>query len=441
MNMSERRMNRFLSLIAVILITGTSLFAQSGAGSSHSPYTIFGLGDIISQGSAYNKSMGGTGIATRSKKMINYLNPASVTARDSLSFMTDFGLSQTNKLYRQNDLHSGSNLCNINDIVISFPIYRSLAIMVGIAPYSGIGYEFATYFDDQSLIGQTGNMSGMSQGTGSMYQLFAAAGMTFWKRLSVGVEYIRYFGNLEKVNVISFSQSGYNGVSTGNKMYLKANAVKFGVQYENNVGNCVLDLGATYGLDANLKGNVESYKISTGSLISDTLKYNLNDFTKDKVQIAGELGVGVSLKRGEKWRAEIDYTRSDWRNTGMDKVAGFSNNSRSVFTAGVAEAYRAGFEFVPNINDVRYYFRRCSYKAGAYYKNDYFLVDGNKINSMGITLGMTFPVLKLYNNGISVGVDLGQRGSLQGDMIRERYVNFTIGLNGFDIWFQKQRYR
>jgi hypothetical protein len=44
------------------------------------------------------------------------------------------------------------------------------------------------------------------------------------------------------------------------------------------------------------------------------------------------------------------------------------------------------------------------------------------------------------NNGVSVAVDFGQRGSLKGNQVRERYIGLTVGMNAFDIWFQKNRY-
>ena len=58
---------------------------------------------------------------------------------------------------------------------------------------------------------------------------------------------------------------------------------------------------------------------------------------------------------------------------------------------------------------------------------------------MGITLGMTLPVFRWYN-GLSIGVDMGQRASTRGGMVRERYATFVIGFNIHDIWFQKPRY-
>lgn len=404
----------------------------------YTPYSIFGVGNIMPQGTPYNKAMGGIGIATRNKKVVNYLNPASVTARDSLSFMSDFSLYQNNTLFQQGDINSVRNVCNMNDIVISFPIYRSSAMMIGIAPYSATGYSFMSYVDDDPLISQTGAIAKSSGGSGSIYQLFFGGGVTFWKKLSLGAEYIHYFGHIQKANTVSFSNSTYNGVRSGDDLILKANSAKFGVQYEQPVGNLTMCLGATYSLSAKFKGDIYDYKISTGSIVSDTLRYDSID--PSKARIAAEFGVGASLKSGEKWRAEVNYLRSDWTNSGLDQVTGFANVSALPFSTTASQSFRAGFEYVPNINDVRYYFRRCSYKAGVYHTNEYYKLDGNGVGATGITLGMSFPV-NMYYNAISLSIDLGQRGSLANNLIRERYVNFTVGLNAFDIWFQKMTYK
>ena len=67
------------------------------------------------------------------------------------------------------------------------------------------------------------------------------------------------------------------------------------------------------------------------------------------------------------------------------------------------------------------------------------MVNGSPVISRGITLGATLPVYRWYN-GISLGIDIGQRGSLRNDLIRETYVGFNFGVNLFDIWFQKYQY-
>ena len=105
----------------------------------------------------------------------------------------------------------------------------------------------------------------------------------------------------------------------------------------------------------------------------------------------------------------------------------------------MAEAYRVGFEIVPNRNDIRYYFNHVAYRVGAYYKIDYFLLNGNEIASKGITLGVTLPIINGYN-GLTLGMDFGQRGSVENALVRERYINFSVGFNLYDLWFRKYQY-
>ena len=75
--------NRVLIAAAALLTAALPLSAQNGAYNGFSPYSVYGVGDLHPAGTAYNASMGGVGIATRNKRFVNTMNPASVTARDS----------------------------------------------------------------------------------------------------------------------------------------------------------------------------------------------------------------------------------------------------------------------------------------------------------------------------------------------------------------------
>ena len=428
-------------LLSVFLIISVCVSAQDGTYGAYSPYSIYGIGDISQEGSAFNKSMGGVGLATRNRRLINYMNPAAVTARDSLSFMADFGLQQSNKVYRQGDLRSAHNTFNIYNFVMSFPIYRSSAFMVGITPFSDVGYDFSSIETDQNIIGNTGNISYDSYGTGSVYQVFAGAGVTLWKRLSLGAEAIYYFGNIDKVTNMDYSNSSYRSINSGSDLMVRGTTGKFGLQYEQKLGGDVsMIIGATYRLSTSLKGTALNYRYANQDSVTDTLKNESTDLRKAGLRFADELGVGISFKGGEKWSAEFNYLRSDWRNSGFDSASGFSVKSDTeTFSSTVSQSFRAGFEIVPNRNDIRYYLRRCAYRAGVYYDQSYYKLNGNNVNSMGVTLGVTLPVFRLYN-GLTLGVDLGQRASTRNNMIRERYATFVIGFNIHDIWFQKPRY-
>ena len=198
-------------------------------------------------------------------------------------------------------------------------------------------------------------------------------------------------------------------------------------------------IGATYRMGSKVRGYATDYRYANQSSVSDTLRFSIDTLKNSGVSFGDELGIGVSIKGGDRWCAEFNYLRSDWRSSGMDSATGFSSVGSSVFTTTVSNSFRAGFEIVPNRNDIRYYFRRCAYRAGVYYDQAYYKLDGNNVNSIGLTLGITLPVFKWYN-GISLGVDLGQRASKRNNMIRERYATFTVGFNIHDIWFQKPRY-
>lgn len=429
-----------LIILAVFLVISVCVSAQDGTYGAYSPYSIYGIGDISKEGTAFNKSMGGTGIATRNRRFINYLNPAAVTARDTLSFMADFGLVQNNTLYRQGDLRSANNTFNIYNFILSFPIYRSSAFMVGITPYSDVGYDFSSVETDPEIIGNTGNISYDSYGTGSVYQAFFGAGVTFWKKLSVGAEAIYYFGNIDKITNMNYSDDSYRSLNSGNELMVRGTTGKFGLQYEQKLGGDVsMIIGATYKLGTDMRGYSKSFRYANQSSVTDSLRYTVDTLGASGLKFGDEIGLGISVKKGEKWSAEFNYLRSDWRKSGFDNAQGFAVSGNSVFSSTVSQSFRAGFEIVPNRNDIRYYFKRCSYRFGAYYDQAYYKLDGNNVNSMGITLGMTLPVFELYN-GISLGVDIGQRSSTRNNMIRERYAMFVVGFNIHDLWFRKFQY-
>ena len=435
--MSRRILHRWFLTALLAACASVSAFGQ--ATGTYTPYSIYGVGDLSQPGSAYNKTMAGAGVALRNNRFLNLTNPAAVTARDSLAFMADFSLYNDNKLFEQGNIKSASNTFNINDLAMSFPIWRSSAMMVGVMPYSDTGFGYSFDYTDPMLIGQTGNITYSATGTGSLYKAFAAAGVTFFKRLSLGVQWNFIFGSIEKIYSTSFNDASYNGVLNGTSGKISGNGFKFGLQYEQPVGpKHSLIVGATYSTAVNLKGTMEAYRYSSGTAASDTLFYKVDQLGVDsKVQLASELAVGISFQEKGRWVATFDYSRSDWSGSGLDAARGFTASKS--FSATTAQTFRAAFEIVPNRNDIRYYFNHVAYRVGAYHKTEYYLLNGKQVASTGFTLGLTLPIVNGYN-GLTLGVDFGQRGSLTGDMIRERYINFSIGFNLFDIWFRKPRY-
>ena len=429
-----------LTLLAVAMLALPAA-AQDEAYNGYSPYSMFGVGDLARQGSAYNKSMGGIGVATRDKRNINFLNPAAVTEREEKSFMADFGLSSGNRLFAQGDLRSANNTFNLFDFAVSTPIYKSLAVYAGVSPYSDLGYTVTSKITDPAVIGHTGNITTSAMGYGDLTGIFFGAGLKPFKRMSVGAEVTYIFGNLHKNYTQQFSKEAYSSVFSGYNMHLKSFAPKVGLQYDIPVSSEVTaTIGATYRFSAGLRGTVRDFEYNVVGSVTDTTRIIIDTLGRggSNVRLGDELGVGIALRGGDRWTAELDYLRSDWTSCGMDRP-GFANVGKAVFSPTASQSVRAGFSFVPNRNDIRYYFRRATYRCGAYWDQSYFKLDGNAVNAFGLTFGVTLPVNR-WHNGITLGVDAGQRGSLQGSRVRERYINFNLGLNVFDIWFLKPRY-
>ena len=436
--MSRRILNR--AVLAAIIALCSAFSAHGQAAGTYTPYSIYGVGDLAQPGTAWNKTMGGVGVGVRNNRYLNLLNPAAVTARDSLAFMTDFSLYSDNKMFQQGNIKSASNTFNINDLAMSFPLWHGTAMMVGIQPYSDTGFGYSFNYTDPDLIGRTGNITYSAAGNGSVYKGFVTAGARIGKRLSVGAQWNYYFGKIEKTFYTTFNDASYNSIKNGSTVRLTGSNFKFGVQYEQPLGTALtLGLGATYTTSARLGGTAESSRFSAGTAASDTLFFKVDKLgTDSKVQLAGEIGAGISLRDNGRWMAAFDYTRSDWTGCGLDGARGFTASKS--FSATVAEAYRVGFEIIPNRNDIRYYFNHVAYRVGAYHKKEYYLLDGNRVTSTGITLGFTLPIVNNYN-GLTLGVDFGQRGAVSEKMVRERYINFSIGFNLFDIWFRKVQYQ
>lgn len=430
----------FLFLAAVMPLGAQTTI--TGAYGDYTPYSVFGIGNLSKQGNTHNRGRGGVGIATRNRRYINYLNPASVTARDSLSFMADFSLAGSNRLFTQGDLNNVHNTVNVYDFMISFPIYRKSAMMLGITPMSDVGYQMKSSFTDPVLISKSGMFNYNASGGGSIYQAFIAGGVTLWDRVSIGAQGIYYFGNLRRNNTLEPSKTDQKKIDIEYDMTVRGITGKFGLQYDLPLNDrTTLTFGATYRLGTKMRGYVDHRQFASISSAVDTIQFRTDTLAKMSAnpRFADELGVGIAIRSGERWSAEINYIRSGWGGTNIDKVPGMANESEARFSLTSSESFRAGFEIVPNRNDIRYYLRKCTYMAGLYYDKEYYKIAGQQVTSMGLTFGMTFPILRFYN-GITFGVDVGQRGKNDGNMIRERYVNFTVGFNISDIWFQKPRY-
>ncbi len=433
--MRNRKTSRIITATIVLLLTGANLFGQNpDALSTFTPYSIFGVGDINKPGTSYNKAMGGIGIGIRENRLINIINPASLTERDTLSFLLDFGVDQRNIISQSSNATSAYNTFNMHHIVMSFPIYKKSAFSLGITPYSSVGYSFEEIEKDPGIISQVGDIRYQRYGAGGINKAFIGVGVNIFKNFSLGAEGIFYFGTIDRRSDVVFAtDASYRTINTGMDYVISSLSTKLGAQYFTNLDKeTTLTIGATYMLGSKLSGDLTKYAYATNA----TGKRDTSYFANSKataLEIPAEIGLGISLRKKDKWLIGADYTRQDWSSAKFAPTPGVN------FTPAVSNAYKVGFEYIPNRYDIRYYAKRIVYRGGLYYENTYMKIADKQIDAMGITFGATLPILRL-NNGVGISVDMGQRGSQKNNLVRERYIMFNINFSLQDIWFIKYRY-
>jgi len=434
-----------LFVLTVLVSLPVVLSAQTeAAGSGYTPYSIYGIGDLVRPGTTYNNAMAGVGIADRNVRFINILNPAALSIRESKSFMMDFGLENRNTIYHGNaataegvdadgTLKSANNTFNLHHLVMTMPIASKGAFKLGVMPYSNVGYDFIAHETDDNLIAEMGDIRYTKFGEGTVYNAFFGAGVTLFDRLNVGADVNWYFGSIDRYSTVNFTtNSSYRSISSGWNYVVSAFNGKFGLQYEQPLGNAsYLTVGATYMLGTKLGGSETRYAYANSTSVVDTVY--MDSHSINNMEIPSEIGVGLNFRSSDKLMLEFDWTMQDWSNTCFEQTPGVD------YTTTKAQNFRLGFEYTPNRYDVRYALNRMTYRGGIYREASYLCLNGRQIVSEGLTLGFTVPISRYYN-GISFSVDLGRRGTLKDDLIKENYCVFTVAFNMHDIWFLKSLY-
>lgn len=432
------RFRRFyISVVSFFMVLSTSfLNAQTtDALGTYSPYSMLGIGDVVKQGNAYNYGMAAIGVGVRDNGYINYTNPAAITARDTLSFMLDFGITQKNCYISDYQSKSAYNVFNMSNFAFTAPIYKKSAFIIGVAPFSNTGYKYESKEEDDKIVAQLGDIRYQKYGTGSINQLFIGASTVLAKYFSVGAEAVYYFGTIDRhSDVIYNTVTSYHSIFTGWEYNVSSFSGKFGLQYNQPLkNNSNLTIGATYRIGNELKGEYIRYaytKTDPSLTAKDTVLFD--NTPKAALKIAPEFAVGISYRHKEKLLIGFDYVRQDWRKSAF-------NSSSARFTPKVGESFRLGFELVPNKYDIRYYSKRMAYRGGVYFDKSYIGFDNNQVMSFGLTIGTSLPIYRWYN-AVTVAIDMGQRGTQNNQLIRERYIIFMVNINLHDIWFVKYRY-
>ena len=400
----------------------------------NSPYAAFGIGDVKYDNSVDVNAMGGISTAYISdyNNSFNFRNPA---ANSNLELATlKFEVSNENNFFRSKyqDINSNKHSNYISNITFAFPISKKVKFGLGYQPYSSKKYSIL--LNEKATNGDI--HANFFHGEGTLNTVQAGLSYQVTPEFALGLRSNFYFGNLYDIDeVTSSSAELVNGYETKNKV--ESFNFTLGTTYQKKLENDhKLTLGATYSFGNT--GKMEtSYTNSTYFYSGDT-KTNISiidqNKSQDKQLIPVEGSFGAGYGKDLKWffGGQFDFKKGE-----NVQFLG------EPFTYEDSYRFSAGGWFVPNPNDFRNYFSRVIYRYGAYYEKGNLNINDKNVNRFALTAGATLP---FSNRGasklssIDLGIEIGKRGTVHNYLVNQTFVNFKIGINFADRWFQKALY-
>jgi len=418
-----------LSILLVLPVTGQV--------NTYSPYSRFGLGELRLPGFGQGRAMGASGIAIRSNKQINYINPASYTAIDTMSFIFDFGIKGSSTNYMDGELTSNLKNVNLDHLAIAFSINDWWKASAGVSPYSYTGYSILEQGDNPEL----GLVDYSFEGDGGLNRLYVGTSFKLFNKLSIGVNMNNFFGYLENTKNVSFPGDIDASESyMEDRMVISGRSFNFGLQYhETFAEKYFVNLGVIYEPESKLKSEqtLLIHNIYSGNAVALNDSTIINpQFELERTENSGEviypqkLGAGLAFGLTDRLIITGEYSTQKWSES---RIMGESDSLIN------SNSYNFGVEVTPNPQALRGYFNRVNYRVGGYYSNSYLSIRGEQINDYGITFGVGLP-FKGTNTTFNLGMVLGQRGTTDNNLIKENYGIINVSFTLHDFWFFKRKF-
>ncbi len=449
MQSANSTISRILTALTLVI-----LFNINGLSQENSPYSRYGLGDLVNHSSILNRGMGGISIGYASNRYLNTDNPASYS---HLGF--NLGKGNGNLIsyevaaeYNSRTLVQKTPIGKYNAKNLLFN-YMQLGMQVGkkgtwgfaagLQPYSRENYKIVT----NKRISSVDSTQTIFDGNGGSYKGFIGTGYKI-KNFSFGINTGYLFGkkdvstNLRLINdTVDYYESSSNTKTSYGNVYLQT-----GLLYDINLKkNQTLRLGFTYELQDKLKANqdIERVVYETDNSIAN----GGPDSIFVKKDIAGtivfpsSIGFGLTYekedeKTGSSFLAGADFTSTSWKDYRFYGQQDQLQNSWAVKT---------GLQWVPS-RAAKGYWNSVTYRAGFNYGTDYVKVGNNSLSVYSFTVGLGLPVptsnridKTLLQPAVNLFLEIGKRGTTQVNL-RENFVKVGLSVSLADIWFRRYKY-
>jgi hypothetical protein len=386
---------------------------------SSSPYSLYGVGSVYDSDFGSIPSIGSSGIALPSNLFINNLNPASLGYLPLNHFMFDIGGKAIATAYESGSRSEKRNNFQFSHIAFAFPVTKKSGFSVALRPYSSATFKISNLklpiADSQEYYYLT------AAGSGGLNNFDFSYGYRIGKKISVGASATVLFGN-----------------TTDDRSYLISNSIT-SISKKTDYSGLRATLGAQYQIDSTFTiastfklptkvnaSKVQSVETLTNEVVSTVESDVASD--ADDYYMPLEIGVGISKRFKNNLNMTVDYEKSLWNNTNQSELYGnFVNQDRFAF----------GFTYSAKKN-IRRYWDRVQYAAGANFDTGYLEVDGKRVNNASISIGLTLPIENTFS-ALNISYSYGQKGKVSENLIKENYHKISLNLSLDGIWFVKRK--
>ena len=421
----------------------------------NSPYSRYGIGNLVPSGNILNKGMGGVSAGFSDYTTINFLNPASYS--NLLLTTLDVGIEVDSRTLKSTTPANKftSNNAITSYLQIGFPLLNgnkkaakkdiTWGMNLGLRPLSKIDYKI----EKDSRISNIDSLTTLYEGSGGANEAFIGTGIKI-KDLSFGFNAGYLFGNKNFTTRLVFINDTIDYFKSNSSTATSFGGVFFnaGLQYavtlkkkDKTQPNSILRIGAygnlqkTYGASQDVLRETFTYNSVSGNTDHLDSVYQKNG-QKGSIQLPSTYGAGFAFDDQKHWLFGLDYEASNWSNyTYYGQKDSVTNNW----------TVKAGFQYNPAKTGSGKYWNFVKYRAGIYFGPDY-ITAGKKLSQFNITAGAGFP-LKLrrnfYDNErsfMNVALEYGNRGNTNNN-IHESIFRLSIGFSLSDLWFRRNKYQ
>ncbi|UEG50926.1 hypothetical protein LK994_05495 [Ferruginibacter lapsinanis] len=433
-------MTKYFPLFLLAFSFQLSAFSQE-----NSPYSRYGVGDMVPNHNILTRGMGGISAGYANGQMLNFTNPASYSSLSSTIF--DLGAEVDSRKLKS--ISPTQNFTATNALFsymqVGFPIKMKrankknifLGVNIGLKPTSRINYKIAKF---ERLPG-IDSLVTFYEGSGGINEASAGAGLTI-KNFSIGFNVGYMFGNKDYSTQLTFLNDTvrYYESNSSTKTNFGGLLLNGGIQYKIKINkNTLLRLGGYGNLKQSLSASkdvlretvvfdADGSSTKVDSVYENTLKGNL--------VYPASYGFGFTLQQ-PNWLFGADLEMTQWKDYRFYDEKDFVHNNWKI---------RAGAEYFPakDATSLKKYFNFVKYRAGFYYGPDNVKLTTN-IPEYAFTFGAGFP-LKLRRSYyetqtsiLNVSAEIGSRGDKKSNL-RENFFRLAFGFSLSDLWFRRAKY-